>query len=170
LGGRSDIMATVQAAKTVKRTMRRRQRLTEAEKRLISRGRKLLDEIELQRWLATRASEKLGDEADTAREVSETELALSVAEIRSSEVVEIEDALRRIVDGTYGACGLCGERIPAARLRAAPSARLCVPCQKKSERASETADNSELWGRIEKGPAEECVASQLLRALRESGA
>ena len=163
-------MATCQAAKTVRRAMRRRRRFTEAEKRLISRGRKLLNQIELQRWLATRCSEELGDEADTAREVSETELALSVAEIRSSEVADIEDALRRIVDGTYGVCDVCGEPIPAARLKAAPSARLCVPCQKKSEGESDSAENSELWGRIEKGPAEECIASQLLRALRESGA
>jgi hypothetical protein len=34
----------------------------------------------------------------------------------------------------------------------------------------DTAENSELWGRIEKSPVEECAASQLLRALRESGA
>ena len=170
MGGGQDIMATCQAAKTVRRAMRRRQRFTEAEKRLISRGRKLLNQIELQRWLSTRCSENLGDEADTAREVSETELALSVAEIRSSEVAEIEEALRRIVDGTYGVCDVCGEPIPAARLRAAPSARLCLPCQKKSEGESNVAEDSELWGRVEKGPADECVASQLLRALRESGA
>jgi DnaK suppressor protein len=163
-------MATCQAAKTVRRAMRRRRRFTEAEKRLISRGRKLLDQMELQRWLTTRCSEELGDEADTAREVSETELAFSVAEIRSSEVAEIEDALRRIVDGTYGVCDMCGEPIPAARLRAAPSARLCLPCQKKSEGEMDTAEDSELWGRIEKGPVEECVASQLLRALKESDA
>jgi DnaK suppressor protein len=149
--------------------MRRRQRFTEAEKRLISRGRKLLNQMELQRWLATRCSEPLGDEADTAREVSETELALSVAEIRSSEVAEIEEALRRIVDGTYGVCDMCGEPIPAARLRAAPSARLCLPCQKKSESESNVAEDSELWGRIEKGSTDECVASQLLRALKEAG-
>ena len=164
-------MATCQSAKTVRRAMRRRRRFTEAEKRLISRGRKLLNQIELQRWLATRCSEELGDEADTAREVSETELALSVAEIRSSEVAEIEDALRRIVDGTYGVCDMCGEPIPAARLRAAPSARLCLLMPEESPRASRiAAEDSELWGRVEKGPAEECVASQLLRALRESGA
>ena len=112
----------------------------------------------------------MGDEADAAREVSETELALSVAEIRSSEVAEIEEALRRIVDGTYGVCDMCGEPIPAARLRAAPSARLCLRCQKRCEDESSVAEDSELWGRIEKGPADECVASQLLRALKETGA
>ena len=163
-------MATCQAVRTVKRAIRRRRQFTEAEKRLISRGRKLLNQIELQRWLATRCSDELGDESDTAREVSETELALSVAEIRSSEVAEIEEALRRIVDGTYGVCDMCGEPIPSVRLRAAPSARLCLPCQKRSEGESNNAEDSELWGRIEKGPVEECVASQLLRALRESGA
>jgi DnaK suppressor protein len=129
----------------------------------------LLNQIELQRWLAARCSGELGDEADAARDASETELALSVAEIRSSEVVEIEDALHRIVDGTYGACDMCGETIPAARLRAAPSARLCLPCQKKSEAELNITENSELWGRVEKGPADDYPASKLLRALKEGG-
>ena len=160
-------MATCQ---TAKRALHRRRRFTEAEKRLISRGRKLLNQLELQRWLASRCSSELGDESDTAREVSETELALSVAEIRSSEVAEIEEALRRIVDGTYGVCAMCGESISAARLRAAPAATLCVACQRKAEGESNVAEDSELWDRVERAPAEECVASQLLRALKEGGA
>ncbi len=39
---------------------------------------------------------------------------------------EVEAALGRLDAGTYGACVVCGEPIPAARLEARPSARTCV--------------------------------------------
>jgi DnaK suppressor protein len=45
------------------------------------------------------------------------------------QVQEIDEALERIERGTYGICESCGQRIPRARLRAMPSARLCVACK-----------------------------------------
>lgn len=41
---------------------------------------------------------------------------------------EVRAAISRLADGTYGQCGGCGEAIAPARLEAAPSAVLCVPC------------------------------------------
>lgn len=55
--------------------------------------------------------------------------ALLVATRRSIE--QITGALRRIADGTYGACEKCDRRIPAERLEVLPHARFCVPCQEK---------------------------------------
>jgi DnaK suppressor protein len=52
---------------------------------------------------------------------------LLVAARRSIE--QITGALRRIADGTYGACENCGRGIPAERLEVLPHARFCVPCQ-----------------------------------------
>ncbi len=46
---------------------------------------------------------------------------------------EVEQALKRIRAGAYGACSTCGLAIPDARLRALPWARLCLQC---AERAS----------------------------------
>jgi DnaK suppressor protein len=43
-------------------------------------------------------------------------------------VKEIDQALERIDTGSYGRCELCGQAIPADRLRALPWAALCVPC------------------------------------------
>ena len=43
-------------------------------------------------------------------------------------VKEIDQALERIDDGSYGLCESCGQAIPAERLRALPWAALCVPC------------------------------------------
>lgn len=41
---------------------------------------------------------------------------------------EIEAALSRVADGTYGRCTVCGEDIPEGRLEARPVARTCVDC------------------------------------------
>ena len=47
---------------------------------------------------------------------------------------EIEDALRRIADGSYGVCGVCGNLIPKARLASFPFAKTCTACQQELER------------------------------------
>ncbi len=43
-------------------------------------------------------------------------------------VKEIDLALARLEEGSYGRCAACGNLIPAARLAALPWAELCVPC------------------------------------------
>lgn len=44
------------------------------------------------------------------------------------QLEEVEAALARVDDGTYGVCERCGRPIPAARLEARPTARTCVTC------------------------------------------
>lgn len=46
---------------------------------------------------------------------------------------EVEDALKRMDDGTYGACQKCGRAIDPARLRALPTASFCLSCQARRE-------------------------------------
>ncbi|WP_353951137.1 TraR/DksA C4-type zinc finger protein [Knoellia sp. S7-12] len=48
-----------------------------------------------------------------------------------SHLVEIEAAIARVAQGTYGMCEKCGQPILAARLRARPTARTCVTCPTK---------------------------------------
>jgi len=43
-------------------------------------------------------------------------------------LTEIEDALAKLDEGTYGRCESCGQGIPEARLEAMPAARLCISC------------------------------------------
>jgi DnaK suppressor protein len=43
-------------------------------------------------------------------------------------IAEVDDALRRLDEGSYGTCEQCGAPIPAARLAARPFARRCVAC------------------------------------------
>jgi DnaK suppressor protein len=52
------------------------------------------------------------------------------------EVLEqIDAALERIVDGSYGRCEACGKSIPKARPDAIPYAALCVKCASQQENA-----------------------------------
>jgi len=57
----------------------------------------------------------------------ERDLALSAQALAAVE--EIDAALARIEDGTYGACERCHQPIPKPRLKALPFARLCVACK-----------------------------------------
>jgi RNA polymerase-binding protein DksA len=56
------------------------------------------------------------------------EFALTTLERERRTLSEIEQALARVKTGEYGVCPLCGKKLPEARLRAIPWARLCVPC------------------------------------------
>ena len=46
----------------------------------------------------------------------------------SETLQDIESALAKFDDGTYGECESCGQRIPEPRLEAMPAARLCITC------------------------------------------
>ena len=48
-------------------------------------------------------------------------------------LAEVEGALARLADGSYGACVDCGIDIPHARLEAYPAAKRCVACQARAE-------------------------------------
>ncbi|MEO8484785.1 MAG: TraR/DksA family transcriptional regulator [Betaproteobacteria bacterium] len=52
----------------------------------------------------------------------------------AAEIGEVERALRRMDDGSYGRCIDCDEAIPTARLHAYPSAARCIRCQEANER------------------------------------
>jgi DnaK suppressor protein len=52
-----------------------------------------------------------------------------------NELEAIDAALRRIEEGSYGICRVCGADIASARLRALPTAELCLDCATEAERA-----------------------------------
>jgi len=61
----------------------------------------------------------------------------SVNEARHIKVKQrlerLENALKRMVDGSYGTCIRCGKNIPFARLSAVPESLICVPCAEKKK-------------------------------------
>lgn len=70
---------------------------------------------------------------DIASDNFEQEFSVGLIENVEDEVREIDAALERIEEGTFGICESCDQLIPKARLRAIPYAHLCVECKRKEE-------------------------------------
>ena len=71
--------------------------------------------------------------ADTATVTYDRELDYTLEENSENVLAEIDAALRRIDDGTYGTCTNCGKPIPPERLEARPWATLCIDCKRLRE-------------------------------------
>jgi DnaK suppressor protein len=56
-----------------------------------------------------------------------------MASTKQEALQEIDEALDRIEEGTYGICETCGEKISQKRLSAKPSARTCLKCAEQME-------------------------------------
>jgi DnaK suppressor protein len=72
--------------------------------------------------------------ADEGSEMFEREKNLTIRRTLEVQVEEIDGALQKFQDGTYGICETCGKPIPEARLRAYPAATHDVDCQSRLER------------------------------------
>ena len=71
--------------------------------------------------------------ADIGSDNFEQEFTLSLMQSEGGTLEQIEAALERIEDGTYGECEECGARIPKQRLNAIPYAIMCVKCASRVE-------------------------------------
>jgi RNA polymerase-binding protein DksA len=69
---------------------------------------------------------------DTATAMFDRELDEGLEESAKDTLAEIDAALQRIEDGTYGFCENCGKPIGAERLAAIPWARLCIDDQRRA--------------------------------------
>ena len=72
--------------------------------------------------------------ADVASDLYAREIALLTDLSLREQVADIDAALARMHDGTYGTCVDCGGFIPEARLEVHPQAARCVTCQTREER------------------------------------
>ena len=71
---------------------------------------------------------------DTATVTYDRELDYTLEENAEHLLADIDSALKRIEDGTYGTCTNCGRQISEERLEARPWATLCIDCQRERER------------------------------------
>ena len=77
-----------------------------------------------------------------AQEERSARLLLSLDDRTLFAVREIDAALQRVFNGTYGRCEACRKKIPVARLRALPAARFCRNCAgQKEARALRSAED-----------------------------
>ena len=72
------------------------------------------------------------------------ELALRLGERESQMVADIEQALLRIKEGSYGKCARCGKLIEERRLEALPTARYDATCQAAIESANGDDEHASL--------------------------
>jgi len=72
------------------------------------------------------------------------ELALRLGERESQMVADIDQALLRIKEGSYGICARCSQPIPEVRLEAVPTARYDAACQAIIEAANGDDEHSSL--------------------------
>jgi DnaK suppressor protein len=117
--------------------MARRDGLMRLHKRLLARREALLKALagELDDLRGQVRSELSGnDPADAAFDASTNEIGSQLAELEARELSQIEWALKRLVQGTYGKCEECAKKIPVARLNALPYSTCCVECQMERDR------------------------------------
>lgn len=101
--------------------------LDEARALLEERRAELVKRLAERRAEVTRGPETDDEGADALQNVVK-DMTFSAMEQGVRTIAEIDLSLRRIASGEYGICGGCGEKIPAARLRAIPWTRVCVEC------------------------------------------
>jgi DnaK suppressor protein len=76
----------------------------------------------------------IGDILDSVSEERTRELDMILTDREKQKLKQIDDALERIEENTYGLCEECGVKIPRARLKVVPFAKYCVECKEVIER------------------------------------
>jgi len=79
------------------------------------------------------AVEGCPDETDFASQLVQQGINIAMHRRQVARIHELETALKRLAETDYGICDECGDEIGVARLKANPSARLCVRCQSDLE-------------------------------------
>lgn len=118
--------------------------LTLLKKLIYKRREEILDSMQHISDVALRKSPKeaSGDisgyslhMADVATDTYDREFSLSLASSEQDALYEIEDALKRMEEKTFGFCEECHKLISKTRLKAVPYTRLCLGCQEAKEKS-----------------------------------
>ncbi|MFA5118857.1 MAG: TraR/DksA family transcriptional regulator [Candidatus Omnitrophota bacterium] len=72
--------------------------------------------------------------ADVATDTYDREFSLGLASNDRELLYELDDAMKRIDEGTFGVCEDCKSVISKTRLKVIPYARFCIKCQEKNEK------------------------------------
>lgn len=124
---------------------RRKDRLGRRCAQLLARERRLLGGLRDVEQEGTCNVLDGADAMDAASEFAANDLQACLKEARAMELLDINDAFQKLLDGTYGVCEECGERIPEARLRLIPAVSLCVACKRHRERLTESRVELPEW-------------------------
>lgn len=107
--------------------------LKEIKRILEEKKMEIYEDLKLQSQYETISEKDIGDEIDEVVNTIEKELKFDISSNEKNILNEIDIALRKIENGTYGICELCKKQIEVKRLKAIPYSRYCIECQKKQQ-------------------------------------
>ncbi len=119
--------------------------LTKIRKEMIEQKASILEELMMikEETLGKSLKDAAGDlsgysfhMADMATDMYDREFSLELAEGERDRLYALDDAIKRIDEGTYGRCDMCGGVILKRRLKVMPQAQYCIKCQKKEEKTA----------------------------------
>ena len=116
---------------------------------LLERRRNLLQGVEHNLSYQSSPGATKGDSSDLAANALDSDTAMQLAESGSSELAQIDEALKKIDEDTYGQCEACNAEIPWGRLEAVPYATLCVACKERQERTGTTGTSAAGWSAVD---------------------
>jgi DnaK suppressor protein len=136
--GAAGIMATTTKARGAAKASR----YTELKKMLEHRRRELMKEVQgkIRDVRAEGGKERdVLDQGESSEVDIQEDIEFALIQMKSETLTKVNEALRRLEEGTYGNCFECGDEISEARLKALPFAVRCKDC----EEARETAEQRE---------------------------
>ena len=105
---------------------------------LLEQRRQAIEDLQSDRSTALECDDGVEDAGEMAELDLNRSTALDLADRQTYLIEQIDDALQRIEDGTYGQCVRCGKPLDEERLRAMPTAKYDVECQAAIEKAQGT--------------------------------
>jgi DnaK suppressor protein len=102
---------------------------------LLEQRRQAVEDLRADRDTALEGYDGVEDEGEMSEIDLNRSTALTLASRQSQLIEEIDEALGRIEDGTYGQCRRCGKPLDEERLEAMPTAKYDVVCQAAIETA-----------------------------------
>ena len=117
----------------------RKKFLGKMRERLLETKAKLLAEIDTELKAEREGNKDEGlDTYDLASEERDREINFILSDRERVKIKQIDDALERIDDGSYGVCESCGLEIAEERQNTLPFTRLCRDCQQDQEREAKS--------------------------------
>jgi RNA polymerase-binding protein DksA len=126
---------TVKARPLTKREMDEFRRLLEVERQRLSDELEAIEEHlpEVENISVDASGGYDEDLADVASDTFEREKGMAIENSVNELLQQVEEALGRLEDGSFGICEICEQPIHPDRLRALPYARLCINCKAREE-------------------------------------
>uniref|UniRef100_Q01TC0 Transcriptional regulator, TraR/DksA family n=1 Tax=Solibacter usitatus (strain Ellin6076) TaxID=234267 RepID=Q01TC0_SOLUE len=104
------------------------------KEKLLSKRRELVDAIgRAEQEVRTASEGEVGDPLDRSVDDTAADEGLHNSSVDSETLQQVDDALRRIEQGSYGKCVICGKPIEPARLEAIPWTPYCKADQERLE-------------------------------------